>query len=284
MTNRETNFQIQPKHPKNNGVYDKEDAKLSEAIYTIFPMETKDAVLIWKDIEIPLSYRYDISIVIDELIQMIFVLQNEGYGEWTVTWSSNTFASDWLLKWNGNDLTLEANWREEMGENQKQLNQCNVIEVNRNSFLNEWKKIIKILIKNLEECGYNCDNLIDMKGLIEAKRIINIATKEDFCIFLEYRLCDLFKDSNDNTLNNFWCDGVTFEKIVDNKIMSFEVWIGLVSDARKQEKYKLFMHLGEVSSKVYLEGLDIKPHVPNSYQANILSIDVIKKEIHLNIK
>jgi len=51
-----SNFKIEPGNPKNTAVFDKEDTRLVEAIYTIFPLEAEDAVLFWKSEKIPLSY------------------------------------------------------------------------------------------------------------------------------------------------------------------------------------------------------------------------------------
>jgi len=168
----ETNFdfKINACSPKNNSVFDSEDTKLSEAIYTIFPLETEDAVMSWGDENISLSYRYDISTMIDDIIQMLFALHNSNVGKWSVDWPSNTFASNWDFNWFENSLEIKAEWREEFNASDY-LSSHNLLKLKREAFLNEWKKIIDILLVNLEECGYTCENITDMEMLIDASKL-----------------------------------------------------------------------------------------------------------------
>ena len=159
-------FHINACNPKNNSCFDNKDVKLSEAIYTIFPMETEDAILFWGDEKIPLSYRYDISTIIDEIIEMIFAVKNKSSEKWDVVWSSNTFAGRWYFKLLGDSLEIDAQWREEF-EASDYLENHSVLRIEREKFLKEWEKIIDILLVNLGECGYTCENLSDMRLLTE---------------------------------------------------------------------------------------------------------------------
>lgn len=170
-----TNFKINACNPKNNSVFDKEDTKLSEAIYTIFPMETEDAILSWGDENITLSYRYDIGTIIDDIIQMIFTLQNNNTGKWSVAWSSNTFAGSWDFKWFEDSLKIEAKWREEFGASDY-LKTHTVLKTVKETFLSEWGKITDKLLVSLTECGYTCENLTDMEFLIKADKLLKKGT------------------------------------------------------------------------------------------------------------
>lgn len=164
------NFKIETGNPRNNSIFDNEDSKLSEAIYTIFPLETEDAVLYWGDEKILLSYRYDISTIIDDIIQMIFTLMSNGSGRAFIDWSSNTFAVNWKIEWDEELLEIEAQWREEFNAT-NYLKNNNVLKIEKQQFLKEWRKIIEILLVNLIECGYTCENLTDMKLLVEVNSI-----------------------------------------------------------------------------------------------------------------
>ena len=162
-------FKIEAGNPKNNSDFDKGDTKLSEAVYTIFPMETEDAVLSWGEANIPLSYRYDISTIIDDIIQMVFILRNNESGKWSVDWSSDTFAANWEFEWSEESLEIVAQWREEFNASDY-LKEHNALRTEKERFLYEWGKITDMLLRNLTECGYNSDNLVDMGMLIEANR------------------------------------------------------------------------------------------------------------------
>jgi len=87
----------------------------------------------------------------DDMIEMILALQRNS-GEWSVDWSSNTFAANWVLKWSGDSVKIKAQWREE--------------------FFEEWKKVINVLLANLTACGYNPENLSGMDLLIQANDIL----------------------------------------------------------------------------------------------------------------
>ena len=162
-------FKIDAGNPRNSSAYDATDATLSEAIYTIFPMDTEDAMLFWGDEGIPLSYRYDISTMIDDILEMLSALQSNDTGTWSVAWSSNTFAGTWDFKWFENSLDIKAYWREEF-EASEYLKTHTALKVERTQFINEWKKITRVLLLNLEKCGCTRDNLIDMWLLLEASK------------------------------------------------------------------------------------------------------------------
>lgn len=164
-------FKVEASNPRNNSIFDNEDTKLSEAIYTIFPLETEDAILSWGEASIPLSYRYDISTIIDDVIQMVFTLQNNSDGQWFVDWPSNTFATNWALEWSGDNLRIMAAWRKEF-QAENYLKEHSVLNLKKRLFLGEWKKIIDVLLENLKNCGYTGESLIDMAGLIEASKIV----------------------------------------------------------------------------------------------------------------
>lgn len=168
---KELDFKIKTYTPKNNAMFDKTDSKLSEAIYTIFPLETEEAKLHWGTEEISLSYRYDISIMIDDIIQMIIALQSENNGELSIDWPSNTFAANWNMVWVGDSIKITSHWREGFNATEY-LKKNNIIEINRYIFLKEWKNILKILIQNLEYSGYNKQNLIDMVDLLKVYSLL----------------------------------------------------------------------------------------------------------------
>lgn len=73
-------FYIQACNPINNRTVDENDSKLMEAIETIFPMRTEAAIMVWNYVSIPLSYKYDISYMINDIIIVIqeLVMKQEG--------------------------------------------------------------------------------------------------------------------------------------------------------------------------------------------------------------
>ena len=166
-----TDFKINTNNPRTNSVYDSNDSKLSEAIYTTYPMDTEDATLYWENEEISLSYRYDISIIIDELVNMMLVLCLNDSGQLCVVWSSDTFFGEWELTWSGQSLEICANWFEWFHASEY-LTKHNRLEIDKIEYLIEWQHITDKLLQELAACGYNYDNLDDWQLLFEANAMV----------------------------------------------------------------------------------------------------------------
>jgi len=162
------NFRIQASYPKNNTAFCIVDEKISEAIETIFPMMTEDAILIWGTSYIPLNYKYDISYMIEDIISMLKILRENQNGELKIDWPTSTFACQWLFAWHNKILTISSKWRSES----RMSSNLSDLEINVHEFTYEWKKVLEILIENLESCGYNIDNLKDMKMLCNEFHLI----------------------------------------------------------------------------------------------------------------
>jgi len=71
--------------------------------------------------------------------------------------------------------------------------------------------------------------------------------------------------------------------MIDEETAYFTAWIAKTSDARKEEKYDLFLYLGKVSLELYQKGLDIRACVPDTGQTDIF-VHMPKKEIYLHLR
>ena len=167
-------FSIQTSQPKNNAKFCSEDKKLSEAIETIFPMMTEDGLIIWNTIRIPLSYKYDISYMIEDILCMLRAIrENHDGGKLKIDWPSDTFACRWKLTWDRKNLAIDSDWRSVSGNIEQLLNKNNKIIIDSMDFVREWKMLLRVLITNLRQCGYNECSLIDMSELINEFRHID---------------------------------------------------------------------------------------------------------------
>ena len=63
------NFYIQANNPRVLKEHDLEDKNISDAMETIFPLYTESAVMMWNHICVPLSYKYDISYMMDDMLK-----------------------------------------------------------------------------------------------------------------------------------------------------------------------------------------------------------------------
>lgn len=110
----------------------------------------------------------------------------------------------------------------------------------------------------------------------------------EFCYFLEYRICDLLENSNDDRLKGFWCDGVylpLFENNYSQKYVNDNRQIILKAHIGKdgQQEYKLTMNFGPKALSKYARNLDIKECVPNPDSENCFAIDIEKLKMELQL-
>lgn len=166
-------FCIQASNPKIIVEFDETDDNLSAAIETIFPMTTEDAIMVWNNIHIPLSYKYDIGYMLDDIINMLKLLRENSTGELKISWLPDTFRSDWVLRWEDNIVKIEASWEDIIGDLTDMLNKNSNITISKQDFIYEWKKPLSIVISGLEKCSYNVNNVQNMVELIREVSMID---------------------------------------------------------------------------------------------------------------
>ncbi|MDF2872341.1 MAG: hypothetical protein K0R05_3916 [Anaerocolumna sp.] len=158
-------FYIQACKPINNGVFDENDSKLMEAIETIYPMRTEAAIMVWNYINIPLSYKYDISYMINDIINILQALVKKQEGVLNINWLPDTFCTEWTVKWKNDIIEINTLWSCVVGNVIDNLNLVPSITMNKWDFINEWESVINNIKFDLIECGYNDRNLADMNQI-----------------------------------------------------------------------------------------------------------------------
>jgi len=99
-------FCIQASNPRFQAIMNPNDECLAEAIESTFPLFTENAILVWNHISVPLSYKYDISYMINDILTLMNMMQKVNIGEWTIHWLPDSFRSDWFIKWNRDDVQI----------------------------------------------------------------------------------------------------------------------------------------------------------------------------------
>ncbi|MDT8975358.1 hypothetical protein RQP50_03760 [Paenibacillus sp. chi10] len=159
-------FIIQASCPRFTGVFDSEAESLSDAIESSFPLLTENAVIVWNYVPILLGYKYDISIMIDDILEILEVLRKEDSGTKTIHWVSNTFAHVWHLSWDSRQLVINADWGSVSGGAEHLLQNSGSVTLTKQSFSSEWKKVLQNLITALSKSGYFEDRLPGMERLV----------------------------------------------------------------------------------------------------------------------
>ncbi|EAC8515263.1 hypothetical protein F0040_14890 [Listeria monocytogenes] len=166
------NFFIQANTPQKTGVFESDDYDLSTAIETIFPMLTEDAILVWNHIYVPLSYKYDISCMMEDIIKMLNSIRLLFSGELEIRWPSNTFESKGHIKWADGVITVTSFWQTVVGDTVDLLNSKNKFTMETEKFMNEWKRLMGNVLEALLFSGYNPNELSGMDKLIDEYEVI----------------------------------------------------------------------------------------------------------------
>jgi hypothetical protein len=159
------NFWIQASNPKSLSVINEEDLSIYDALQTVFPLITEDAYLVWHHVHIPLGYKYDVSVIITEALDMIEALKRGDSGEIAVTWPSNTFRVDWQIRWNGATLQIDAKWENVVGFTESLLSARPTLTIGKDEFISEWKQLLGVALKALTDAGYRDEQLVDLPRL-----------------------------------------------------------------------------------------------------------------------
>lgn len=158
-------FCIQAGAPRSYVKFDEDDENLWEAIESVYPLYTENGIIIWNGIYVPISYKYDVSIMISDVIKMLQAIQENEKGDMEICWSSDTFDSLWNIKWNSSDIEITAKWNNVMGGLVEILNSKPFIKVDKKEFVFEWKMMLETIKKALNNAGYTELILPDFKDL-----------------------------------------------------------------------------------------------------------------------
>jgi hypothetical protein len=146
---------------------------LSEAIETIFPTDTEDAILVWNHSYIPVNYKYDLSVMIDDLLPLLTSLLERSSGRYKVTFGSNTFSTEWNLTWAEGGLSISAAWQSVVGNVDAVSSDCGSLKIRVEDFLFEWKEVLIRLKTALDKGSLSITNREDYESLIKIESSIN---------------------------------------------------------------------------------------------------------------
>src|SRR5438067_2089483 len=152
-------FVIQASNPRALVCFDADDASLSDAIQTVFPLEAEYALLTWNWIYVPLSYKYDLSLMVDDIIALVEAMTSEEGGHKSIRWPSNTFAATWNIDWKGGEATITATWECVIGSTEGLLNSRPIVVVGFRDFVREWRRPLEVVTSALESAGYTAQAL-----------------------------------------------------------------------------------------------------------------------------
>jgi len=158
-------FYIQVSNPISFSIEEDDVESLGEVIEDIFPMDTEDAYICWNGISVALSYKYDISVIISDILCMLEEITSSNSGNISVNWPSNTFRADWNISWVDDELTCKSSWENVSGSIESILNKHSIVTTTTTNFISEWGSLIDHLSKHLMQASVKIGHLEDAKTL-----------------------------------------------------------------------------------------------------------------------
>ena len=158
-------FAIQTSNPRPTRMVSGSDASVGEAIETIFPLLTEFAVLVWNNVYVPLNYKYDISVIFDDIVLLVHSLVEGEHGEFSIEWPSNTFHAKWRLSWTAEEVTVKGSWKSVIGGTEALLNAAPVITVGKEAFLAEWGNLLRFVRDLIRKCSEGVRLAFDLSAL-----------------------------------------------------------------------------------------------------------------------
>ena len=141
-------FHIQHSCPKILTPVHNHYSELGEAIQNLFQIDTEMAFLFWKGHYIPMSYKYDISVCIDDIISCLEKIINANETKIFLTFGSDTFNAYWKIDCNNDELHISAQWDHLRGQ-EKFIDRNIIIKISANNFISEWRGILQTIDKTL---------------------------------------------------------------------------------------------------------------------------------------
>jgi len=170
-------FWIQASAPQCATSFSATDRSLSDAIETVFLLETEDAFIVLKHHFIPLGYKYGFSCMIGDLIDLITAVQVDDAGKMMIEWPCNSFHARWSVSWTMEDVQIDSQWISVPGGLTELLNQAGPIALKKSAFLAEWRMPLNRILAALIASGYNQTNFKELSIL---ERLVSALPKRGY--------------------------------------------------------------------------------------------------------
>lgn len=162
-------FRIDPGDPRPCCVAGGFADDLGDAIQIAFPLETADARVIWCGTSLPLSYKYDVSVIMEDVIGMLEWCHGRNAGRLQVNFGSDTFNADWALQLGTDSVVVTAQWNSVVGDCEKRLNESPLVMIGRSDFSDDWLRVVRRAVDGVDAARIR---LADSSLLVRARRLL----------------------------------------------------------------------------------------------------------------
>lgn len=131
---------------------------LSDVVQEAFHWPTEDAILYWNRIPVRISYKYDLYVMMDDILPTLGEVLNTEEGSSHVRWASNTFDGAWDIQWRQGRITVIAEWNKIVGGYENTLQDQPQIEATVDEFLAEWKGLLGKVLEAVDREGVDVED------------------------------------------------------------------------------------------------------------------------------
>jgi hypothetical protein len=124
-------------------------------------------ILVWKRVYIPLGYKYDVGMMVDDVLDLLNAMFGHATGTREIHWPSNTFAAIWDVRWDAGKVSVASRWRRVLGGTEALLAASGNVSVTVDEFLCEWKRPLELVDDALRQAGYRSEQLPRLSVLNE---------------------------------------------------------------------------------------------------------------------
>ncbi len=143
---------LDPSHPLSTWSFDPADENLAEMIQTIFPLDTDDAVLNWGGVSFALNYKYDVSLMIQDLLELSVAISLNQKGKQGISFVTTGFPYHWDVEWGNAHIRIRAFANDPSSTNAKSID---VIETSIDYFLDLWRPMFQLIHAAAVQSGYD---------------------------------------------------------------------------------------------------------------------------------
>ena len=161
-------FHIKAKNPCPNAGLVGDASDLAEAIQLSFPLDTDDAVLQWNQVSIPISYKYDISVILEDVLELLESCLKGRSVE--ISFGSDTFSSNWKVTPVDGKVSISAYWVSVVGGVEGDLNKEPDLVVAKMHFVQQWSRLIEIALDGIKQTELQIE---DLQLLYRAEALLN---------------------------------------------------------------------------------------------------------------
>ncbi|MFD3544283.1 hypothetical protein ACFWUW_01440 [Streptomyces sp. NPDC058655] len=142
---------------------------LADAVGEMYSSQAEDAVLVWNQVPIRLTYRYDIAVMLDDLVPLLEEIRRPEFSETEVFWGSDTFSAEWKLTREGGDLRIRARWYSTLGNHESSLTERGDATVGAEEFVRGWSEVLWRIVTDVKTGSVE---LVDDDLLVRAKVLL----------------------------------------------------------------------------------------------------------------